>query len=129
MTTATRVTPARPRRRTAPTAIATVGWSRQALTSLGLPAVLLQALPAQDPTGDLAWVVGLSEALAELLPAPAEPDEEHPVVVSGYGLAGLLAIVEAGCRGVTPGTWTWGSRTCLATPTELALGVRALLGG
>jgi hypothetical protein len=105
------------------------GWSRAALAALGLPERVLAALPTKDPRDDVAWLGALAEALATALPAPATADFSHPVVVDGYGVAGVLGLLEAGAKGIAPGTITDHGRTAPATPLELALVVRAALVG
>ena len=115
---------ARPRPAAAPAARRTEvsGWSRASLARLGLPKSVLSALPARDPKGDLAWAAALTKAFASVLPA-ADPD--GAVVVNGVGLEGVLGILAAARKGMTPGTITYGGRTAPATATELALAVRA----
>jgi hypothetical protein len=105
------------------------GWSRQALVDLGLPTTVLRALPAEDPVDDLAWVVALAVAMSAVLPAPAALDAAHPLVVNGYGTEGVLWLLDAAARGLTPGTITVGDRTAAATATELALAVRTAVVG
>ena len=89
-----------------------------------MPAAVLDALPAPAPQGDLAWVVALTAAIETTVPPPAEPDEAHPVVVSGHGVRGAVAVLDAGSRGLSPGTITHAGRTAPATATELALVLR-----
>lgn len=105
------------------------GWSREALVALGLPEQVLQALPAQDPLDDLAWVVALAVAISSVLPEPAALGPDHPLVVDGYGVQGVLGLLDAAARGLTPGTITVGDRTAPATATELALAVRTAVVG
>ena len=100
------------------------GWSRSALATLGVPEPVLDALPPTDPADDLAWVVALAAAISATVPAPAEPDEQTPAVLSGHGLAGVAALLEAGCQGTPPGTIAHAGRTAPATATELALVLR-----
>jgi hypothetical protein len=105
------------------------GWSRAALAALGLPERVLAALPAKDPRDDVAWLGALAKALGTALPAPASADFSHPVVVDGYGVPGVLGLLEAGAKGIAPGTITDHGRTAPATPLELALVIRAALVG
>jgi hypothetical protein len=114
--------------RTKKVAMAT-GWSLQALADLGLPTSVLDALPQDEPADDLAWVVALAVALSAVLPAPAALDADHPLVVSGYGMPGVIGLLDAAARGLTPGTITVGDRTAAATATELALVVRTAVVG
>jgi hypothetical protein len=105
------------------------GWSRSGLARIGVPDEVLAALPDDDPVDDLGWLVALTDAIAACVPPPAVADAEHPVVVTGHGLPGALAILEAGCRGATPGTLSTADRTAPATALELALVVHASLTG
>ena len=65
--------------------------------------------------------------IATVLPPPAALSEQHPLVVDGYGLPGVLGLFDAVRRGFTPGTITSGDRRAPATASELALVVRAAL--
>ncbi len=105
------------------------GWSRAGLVAMGLPAAVLEGLPARDPVDDLGWLVALAVALNGVLPEPADLGPAHPVVVNGHGPAGVLGLIDAAARGLTVGTITVGERTAPATATELALAVRAALVG
>jgi hypothetical protein len=105
------------------------GWSLQALADLGLPPSVLAALPSDEPADDLAWVVALAVAMTAVLPAPAALDAAHPLVVNGYGIAGVIGLLDAAARGLTPGTITVGDRTAAATAAELALVVRTAVVG
>ncbi len=104
---------------------ASTGWSRDALAALGVPPAVLAQLPATAPTDDLGWVVALTAAIAAVVPAPAAlATGEHPAVVHGHGVVGAVALLDAGSRGLTPGTISHAGRTAAATPTELALVLR-----
>lgn len=122
-------TPARTAARTRPakpvTADAPTGWSRAALVAAGLPRPVLAALPARDPRDDAGWISALTRAIATVLPPAAPLDAEHPVTVSGHGLAGVVGILRAAGKGLPPGTIAYDGRTAPATATELALAVRA----
>lgn len=120
---AARKAPAKPRK-TAAKKPAPSGWSRQRLSELGLPDAVLAGLPAQEPTSDLHWAAALAEAIDAVLPPAAVLSEESPVVVDGYGLKGVLGILDAATRGLTPGSLVLGDRTVPATATEMALVVR-----
>lgn len=100
------------------------GWSRRRLLAIGVPAAVVDALPAVDPADDLGWLVALTAAVSATVPEPASADDEHPAVMDGHGTAGALALLDAGVRGTTPGTLTQGGRTVAATALELALAVR-----
>ncbi len=123
--TTSRTSRAKAPRAPRPVAAPPTGWSRATLVHLGLPAQVLAALPAVDPVGDLAWAAALADALATVLPEPQSLSEQHAVVVDGHGLQGVLGIVQAAALGLTPGTITSAGRTVPATPSELALVVRA----
>ena len=103
---------------------APTGWSRQRLADLGLPEAVLAGLPAEDPSSDLHWAAALAEAIDAVLPPAAVLSEDSPVVVDGYGLKGVLGILDAATRGFTPGTLTLEGRTVPASATEMALVVR-----
>jgi len=118
--------PAAPARRPATPAAPTV-WSRAALTRLGLPKRVLAALPARDPRDDVGWTTALTKALSTVLPAPGTVGPTHPVVVDGHGLEGVLGMLAAAQRGMTPGSITSAGRTVPATAFELALVVREAL--
>lgn len=105
------------------------GWSRTALQRLGVPKSVLQALPQDDPGDDLAWLTAVAAAIATVLPAPQAPGPACPLVVSGHGLAGALAMLKAAADGLVPGTLTTGDRTAPATPLELALVLRSAVTG
>ena len=98
------------------------GWSRRALSQLGVPRAVLAELPENDPRSDLAWVRALTRALETAVPPY---DADATVVVSGVGLEGVLGIVAAGRKGLPPGTITYDGRTAPATATELALALRS----
>ena len=112
-----------PARRAAP--VVPAGWSRAALAAAGLPRPVLSALPAREPRDDAAWIAALARAIATVLPPARSVGRDHPVTVSGHGLAGVVGILEAARKGFPPGTISYDGRTAPATPTELALAVRA----
>lgn len=97
-----------------------VGWSRAELRSIGVPPAVLRRLPIEDPTDDAGWRRALQEAIAAVVPAPAEPDADHPVVVSGHGLAGVVAVLRAAVEdGAVPGMISFQGRRRQATPAAL----------
>lgn len=100
-------------------------WSRRRLLAVGVPAIVVDALPVDDPIDDLGWLVAVTTAVSATVPEPASADAEHPAVMDGHGTAGALALLDAGVRGTTPGSLTHGGRTVAATALELALAVRA----
>ncbi len=115
--------------RSAPGAGRTPGWSRAGLARIGVPAAVLNALPRDAPSDDLGWLVSVTAAIAACVGPPAGTGPEHPVVVNGFGLSGVLGILEAGCRGATPGRIAFAGRTADATALELALVLHASLTG
>jgi hypothetical protein len=124
--TATPAKRSAPARRPATPAAPTV-WSRAALARLGLSKRVLAALPARDPRDDVGWTTALTKALSSVLPAPGAVGPTHPVVVDGHGLEGVLGMLAAAQRGMTPGSITSAGRTAPATAFELALVVREAL--
>jgi hypothetical protein len=100
------------------------GWSRAGLHDLGVPEAILSALPEEDPTDDLAWLVALTQAIASVVPPPAMPSAEEPAVLSGWGIRGAVALLEDGARGWPVGTLSDVGRSEPATAVELALAIR-----
>jgi hypothetical protein len=97
-----------------------VRWSRAELRSIGVPPAVLRRLPIEDPTDDGGWRRALQEAIGAVVPEPAEPDADHPVVVSGHGLAGAIAVLRAAVEdGAVPGTISLQGRRRQATPAAL----------
>lgn len=95
-------------------------WDRGSLRAAGVPAAVLRRLPAEDPSDDAGWRRALREAIAAVVPPPAEPSEGTPVVVSGHGLAGVVAVLRAAAEeGRAPGTIALGDRRRPATPAAL----------
>lgn len=104
-------------------------WDRGALRSAGVPAAVLRRLPAEDPSDDAGWRRALREAIAAVVPPPAEPSEQTPVVVSGHGLAGVVAVLRAAAEdGRAPGTIALGDRRRPATPAALVEVLAACVG-
>lgn len=96
------------------------GWDRAELRRLGVPAGVLSRLPVEDPPDDEEWRRCLRRAIAAVVPAPGRPDEQHPIVVSGYGLLGAVEILRAGSEdAATPGTISWNGKRRAATPAAL----------
>lgn len=116
-------------RNTAPDAARAPGWSRAGLARIGVPVAVLNALPRDAPSDDLGWLVSVTAAISACVGPPATSGPEHPVVVNGYGLPGVLGILEAGCRGATPGRISCADRSTNATALELALVLHASLTG
>ena len=114
---------------TAPETARAPGWSRAGLARIGVPVAVLNALPRDAPSDDLGWLVSVTAAISACVGPPATSGPEHPVVVNGYGLPGVLGILEAGCRGATPGRISYADRSTNATALELALVLHASLTG
>jgi hypothetical protein len=102
-------------------------WSRDSLRELGVPSTVLSRLPAEDPDTDLDWTAALGRAIAAVVPTSARLGDEAPVVVSGYGREAAVGLLRAGADGFVPGVLLIDGNEVPATPTELALGVRACL--
>ena len=105
------------------------GWDRRALRRLGVPTAVVNALPAEDPTDDLGWLTALTAAITACVPAPGVVGPDCPVVVDGYGLEGAVGMLQAGVKGVAPGTLVLEGRAAPATAVELALVLRAHVTG
>lgn len=100
------------------------GWSLLALARAGVPAEILDRLPALDPDDDLGWLTALRDAIEDLVPPPARLGEGTSAVVDGIGVAGATQILRAGLAGITPGTLKMNGKKLRATAAELALAVR-----
>jgi hypothetical protein len=107
---------------------ATAAWSRTRLRGLGVPEEVLAALPQQEPTDDLRWLVALTDAIGATVPAPAS-DGDADVTATGRGLQGALALLRLGVTGVVPSMLILDGRAVPATATELALSIRAGIVG
>lgn len=95
-------------------------FDRNDLRGIGVPAAVLRRLPVEDPVDDGGWRRALQEAIEAVVPAPADPDDDHPVVVSGHGLAGVVAVLRAAVEdGAAPGTISHRGRRRQATPAAL----------
>ena len=106
------------------------GWDREELRRLGVPTEVLSRLPVEDPSDDAGWRRALVEAIGAAVPAPSLPDAQHPVVMSGHGLLGAIAVLRAALEdGATPGTLGHEGRYRPATPAAfvdvLAASVRS----
>jgi hypothetical protein len=93
-----------------------------------VPDEVLAALPEQDPTDDLRWLVALTDAIGATVPAPAA-DGDADVTAAGRGLRGALALLRLGVTGVVPTMLILDGRAVPATATELALTIRAGIVG
>ena len=120
--------PRRPKRAPAPEADDRPVWSRDALKDLGVPREILRRLPAEDPDTDLAWTAALERAIAAVEPRAGQPlGGDVRVVVNGDGMESVVDLLFAASEGYTPGTMIVEGREVAATPTWLALAVRACL--
>lgn len=96
------------------------GWDRDELRRLGVPPAVLSHLPVEDPSDDAGWRHALRQAIGAAVPAPGRPGEQTPVVVSGHGLLGAIAVLRAGAEeGATPGTISFAGKRRAATPAAL----------
>jgi hypothetical protein len=96
------------------------GWDRDELRRLGVPAAVLSRLPVEDPSDDAGWRRALQGAIEAVVPAPSKADAQHPVVVSGHGLLGVVAVLRAAVEdGLTPGTISFDGRRRPANPAAL----------
>lgn len=96
------------------------GWDRDELRRLGVPGPVLSRLPVEDPSDDAGWRRALVTAIAGTVPAPATADAQHPVVVSGHGLLGAVAVLQAAIEAsATPGTISHDGRVRPATPAAI----------
>ena len=111
--------PARPRGRSAGRV------TRAKLRALGIPTTILKRLPSEEPDSPGGWLDALHEVVSVVVPPPAEVSATHPVVISGYGLAGVLAMLEAGAAGIPPGMLTVDGVTAPATAGRMIEVVRA----
>ena len=96
------------------------GWDRDELRRLGVPAAVLSHLPVEDPSDDAGWRRALQGAIAAVVPPPAKADAQHPVVLSGHGLLGVVALLRGAVEeGLTPGTISFDGRRRPANPAAL----------
>lgn len=100
-------------------------WSRARLLEIGVPPAVVAALPDEEPTDDIGWLVALTAAIEATVPPHATADADHPAVLDGHGTPGALALLDAGVRGIPPGALTVAGRTVAAGAVELAIAVRA----
>ena len=111
--------PARPRGRSSGRV------TRAKLRALGIPTAILKRLPSEEPDTPDGWLDALHEVVSVVVPPPAEVSAAHPVVISGYGLPGVLAMLEAGAAGIPPGMLTVDGVTAPATAGRMIEVVRA----
>lgn len=107
-----------------PVGLSQPAWSREALLGLGLPEAMINRLPAALD-GDLAWVAALATAIGDLL----ETAEciSGPCELTGHGADSVVQLIRGACDGFRLDSLIIDGRRVPATPTELALAIRALL--
>ena len=99
-------------------------WSHEALLALDLPEAMINRLPA-GLDGDLEWVAALAKAIGDLL----ETAEciSGPCELTGHGADSAVQLIRGACDGFRLDSLIIDGRRVPATPTELALAIRALL--
>lgn len=99
-------------------------WSHDALLALDLPEAMINRLPA-GLDGDLEWVAALAKAIGDLL----ETAEciSGPCELTGHGADSAVQLIRGACDGFRLDSLIIDGRRVPATPTELALAIRALL--
>lgn len=64
-----------------------VDWSAHALTRIGLPSVIVEAVAGLDPRDDLGWINALADAVAPL----CTPLSDEPAMLVGSGVERIAA--------------------------------------
>ncbi len=107
-----------------PVEVSAPEWSREALLDLDLPEAMINRLP-HDLDGDLEWVAALARAIGDLL----ETAEcvSGPCELTGHGADSAVQLIRGACDGFRLDSLIIDGRRVPATPTELALAIRALL--
>ena len=100
-------------------------WSADALFAMGVPKVICDAVAAACAITDLEWMAALEAAIIAKTPPTARSNEL--LCTLGQGHKAAIAMLRAGVAGIPPGILYIDGSEVVATPTELALAVRALL--
>ena len=100
-------------------------WNADALFAMGVPKVICDAVAAACAVTDLEWMAALEAAIIAKTPPTAKSNEL--LCTLGQGRKAAIAMLRAGVAGIPPGILYIDGNEVVATPTELALAVRALL--
>lgn len=100
-------------------------WSEEALFAMGVPKVICDAVANACAITDLEWMAALEAAIIAKTPPTAKSNEL--LCTLGQGRKAAIAMLRAGVAGIPPGILYIDGNEVVATPTELALAVRALL--
>lgn len=100
-------------------------WSADALFAMGVPKVICDQVAAACAITDLEWMAALEAAIIAKTPPTAKSNEL--LCTLGQGPKAAIAMLRAGVAGIPPGILYIDGNEVVATPTELALAVRALL--
>ena len=100
-------------------------WSRANLLALGVPEKICAHMDNVMPLTDGEWMNALEHAIRKLSPAPARSTEI--MCTLGQGRQSAIPMLQAAMIGIPPGIIYVDGVELVATATELALAVRALL--
>ena len=100
-------------------------WSTDNLLALGVPQKICDHVAALAPTTDAEWMSVLEQAIRKFSPHPARSTDI--MCTLGQGRPSAIPILQAAMIGIPPGIIYVDGAELVATPTELALAVRALL--
>ncbi len=101
-------------------------WSTEALLDLDLPPALVGRLRPDELQADLDWVAALATAIGELL--ETAESLSGPCELTGHGAEAAVHLIRGACDGFRLDSLIIDGRRVPATPLELALAVRSLLG-
>jgi hypothetical protein len=100
-------------------------WSTDNLLALGVPQKICDHIDTVWPTTDGEWTNALEQAIRKFSPNPARSTDI--MCTLGQGRQSAIPILQASMIGIPPGIIYIDGAELVATPTELALAVRALL--
>jgi hypothetical protein len=100
-------------------------WSTDNLLALGVPQKICDHIDTVWPTTDGEWMNALEQAIRKFSPSPARSTDI--MCTLGQGRQSAIPILQASMIGIPPGIIYIDGVQHVATPTELALAVRALL--